>query len=229
MSGEASVLFFGKQGDVFCGMAEKLVRTNFKNLQVHIGKRGEPFPEAAQEWQGDYVISYLSPWIIPEAVLQTAKVASINFHPGPPEYPGIGCTNFAIYNGEKQFGITCHHMAAKVDTGNIIAVKRFPLYPADSVLSLTQRCYGYILTTFYEVMQHVIEGTPLPQSEETWQRKPYKRKELNELCRVTLDMEQAEVERRIRATSFPNAPGAYLEYQGKRFIFEVDNSESVFN
>lgn len=84
------------------------------------------------------MISYLCPWILPEHLLERAKVASVNFHPGPPEYPGIGCTNFAIYNQEVIFGMTCHHMATRVDTGKIVAVRRFPLFPTDTVLSLTE-------------------------------------------------------------------------------------------
>ena len=92
-------------------------------------------------------------------------MASENFHPGPPEYPGIGCTNFAIYDAASTFGVTCHHMNPKVDTGNMVSVKRFPLYDNDTVFSLTQRCYGYIFQQFYEIAPLILAGDELPQSE----------------------------------------------------------------
>ena len=185
-----------------------------------MGSRGEPFPPSLEQWSGDYIVSYLSPWIIPEPLLDRARRASINFHPGPPEYPGIGCTNFAIYDGVDSFGITCHHMNPKVDTGKLIAVRRFPLYETDTVLSLTQRCYEQLLLAFHEIAPLLVAGEELPELEEHWTRKPYRRQELDDLCRITPGMSEAEIRRRVRAVTFPDMPGAYIELAGHRFHCE---------
>ncbi len=213
-----SVLFIGKKNDPYCERATELIRTVFPEHEIILGKRGDEMPEGTGWWNGDYIISYLSPWIIPDHLLKRAKQAAINFHPGPPEYPGIGCTNFAIYNQELVFGITCHHMAAKVDTGEIIAVKRFPLYNTDTVWTLTQRCYAFIQTIFQEIVAAIATGKTLPTCNEKWTRRPYTRKELDDLCRVTPDMSSDEVARRIRAVTFPGAPGAFTEVAGFKFI-----------
>src|SRR4030095_109021 len=101
--------------------------------KIVYSERSQPFPQDLHNWKGDLIISYLSQWIIPQLLLEKAAVAALNFHPGPPEYPGIGCTNFAIYDNVDEFGVTCHHMAARVDTGKIIAVKRFPVYESETV------------------------------------------------------------------------------------------------
>jgi methionyl-tRNA formyltransferase len=220
-----SVLFVGKANDEYCERAAQFLRQHFPRHAIIMGGRGEAMPELARSWRGDLVVSYLSPWIIEQSLLDRASLASINFHPGPPEYPGIGCTNFAIYNQEQTFGITCHHMAAKVDTGKLIAVRRFALYPSDSVYSLTQRCYAYILTLYYEVMSLVLERKPLPICDEHWTRKPYRRKQLDALCRITADMDPDEIRRRVRAVTFPNAPGAYIELAGVRFDALLHQSE----
>ena len=158
-------------------------------------------------WKGDLLISFIGSWIIPESLLEKASFAAINFHPGSPEYPGIGCTNFAIYNGEKEYGVTCHYMKAMVDTGNIIAVKRFPITEEDTVFSVTQQCYRLIETMFYELMDCILQGKPFPASTEKWKRKPYTRKELNELCYISPDMPEEEMERRIKATTYRTGPG----------------------
>ena len=71
----------------------------------------------------DYLISYISDIIIPAKILKRTRIYNINFHPGPPNYPGIGCFNFAIYNEEKNYGCTVHLMEPSVDTGQIINVK----------------------------------------------------------------------------------------------------------
>src|SRR5574337_1427381 len=108
-----------------------LLREHSSRVAAIVGKWGDPFPALWSEWEGDVIISYLSPWIVPTWLLKKAKIAAINFHPGPPEYPGIGCTNFAVYNAESEYGVTAHHMAGKVDTGAIIAVQRFPVLKDD--------------------------------------------------------------------------------------------------
>lgn len=213
------VLLIAKEGDTYGMQAGEFIQANFPGSTVLLGKRGESIPELFHTWQGDLIISYLSPWIIPQFLLEKAKFASINFHPGSPSYPGIGCTNFALYNNEKEFGITCHHMLKKVDTGTIIEVSRFPILETDSVWTLTQRCYAAIAALFFKVMNELKMSGQFPVSNETWQREAYKRVELNALCKITVDMDEAEVKRRIRATTYPNMPGAYIELFGNRFNF----------
>jgi methionyl-tRNA formyltransferase len=108
--------------------AVSFCRQHFSDMTVCIGSWGDPIPEEMKNWEGDYIVSFLSRWIVPEKVLKSAAMASINFHPAPPEYPGVGCYNFALYNEDATYGVTCHHMAPKVDSGNIIDVMRFPLF-----------------------------------------------------------------------------------------------------
>ena len=106
----------------------------------------------------------------------------------------------------------------------LLPSKRFPIFKTDSVYSLTERCYSYILTLFYEIISGLLEDKPLPKSEETWQRDPYKRKELNELCEISPDMLTEEVKKRIQATSFPGMPGAYVKIGGYKFMLEGENN-----
>jgi methionyl-tRNA formyltransferase len=213
------ILIIAKEGDAYGIKAGEYISTHFPGSTVLFGKRGDAIPELFKTWEGDLIISYISPWIIPQYLLDRAKFASINFHPGSPSYPGIGCTNFALYNSEKEFGITCHHMLKKVDTGNIIAVSRFPILENDSVWTLTQRCYAAISELFFAVMNELRATGKFSVSNENWTREAYKRVELNALCKITLDMDEAEVKRRIRATTYPNMPGAYIELYGKRFNY----------
>lgn len=212
------VLFLTKDKP-FAEDAAGLIKRHFTDADIIVGQVGDKFPQSLLKEKVDYTISYMSPWIVPNEVLLKTKIAAINFHPGPPEYPGIGCTNFAIYNQEKEFGITVHYMQENVDTGQIIKVERFPLFEKDTVWSLTQRCYAYIYTTFVSLFGYMLCAEPFPISDEKWQRKPYTRSELNELCRITSEMTSEEIQRRIRAVSFPNMPGAYVEIGGEKFEY----------
>ena len=205
------ILFIGKADDHYSKTAAEYIQLHFENPMVVFSKRPEPFPEYLYGWEGDLIISYLAQWIIPQKLLEKAKFAAINLHPGPPEYPGIGCTNFAIYNREKEFGITCHHMVTKVDTGSLIAVRRFPVFADDTVYSITQRCYNELLHLFYELVSGLLVNQELPQSKEIWKHKPYTRKQLNELCELTPDMDKAEIDRRMKATTYGNKVWAYMK------------------
>ncbi len=184
-----------------------------------LGKWGEPLPGEIQSWEGDYIVSYLSRWVVPDALLKRAGKAAINFHPASPEYPGIGCNNFALYENASEYGVTCHHMAPKVDTGHIIAVRRFPVYPTDDVAALLKRTYENQIALFFEIMEIMAEGKELPVSEETWTRAPFTRKQFNELFCITPSQSKDEIARRIRAISYgPYQP--YVEIEGYRFEYK---------
>lgn len=215
------ILFLTKHKP-FSEDAAELVKLHFDNPDIIFGNISEPFPSDILNKKFDYVISYMSPWMVPEQVLSKTKVSAINFHPGPPEYPGIGCTNFAIYNEEREFGITVHHMDAKADSGDIILVERFPIFKNDTVYSLTQRCYAYIYVSFVNLFPLILHKKLMPKSKEVWQRKPFTRKELEKLCRITKDMSEDEIKKRIKATTYPNMPGAYIELFGNKYEFNPE-------
>ena len=195
-----SVLFLGKAEDAHTARAIDFCRLHFTKVSAHVGKWGEPLPLDARSWSGECIISYLCRWILPAELLGRAQTA-INFHPGPPEYPGYGCNNFAIYDDVRDYGVTCHRMAPRVDTGAIVAVKRFPVFPSDDAGTLLARAYDYQLALFYDVVACVIHGEPLPASGEKWSREPFTRKQFAELQRMTSDMSEQEKKRRGRATA----------------------------
>jgi methionyl-tRNA formyltransferase len=215
---EPSLLFVSKnRKDVFAEEAIAYIAQHFPIHHVVLGSQGEEMPEVLLNCDVDYIVSYLCPWILPASVLNKAKIAAINFHPGPPAYPGVGCYNFAIYDRAPIYGVTCHHMAPEVDTGKIIDVRRFPVFASDTVLSIARQSSAQMLVLFYEVISCILNGGPLPASRETWQRKPYTSSKMYKLFEIKPEMSEAEVERRIKSADFPGWPGAFIEVGGRRF------------
>lgn len=177
-------------------------------------------PTEICDWNGDYILSYLCRWVIPLTVIQSAEKGAINFHPASPDYPGIGCNNYALYENASEYGATCHHMAGKVDTGKIIAVKRFPVFSTDDVSSLLLRTYEFQLVLFYEIVGKILNREPLPEPDEHWTRHPRSRREFNELGVITPEMTDDEVARRVRAVSY----GVFqptVDIGGFRFVLKV--------
>ena len=87
--GGPSVLFFGRSK---CEASEEvlshLLRCGFNVTYVKSKHRGEQLPEDIGWWDGDYILCFRSLFFLPKGLLEKARVAAINFHPAPPEYPG---------------------------------------------------------------------------------------------------------------------------------------------
>jgi len=213
-----SVLFLGKADDPDCLRALEYCREAFAPVTYCLGRWGDALPKEVRAWEGDYIISYLSRWVVPADLLRRATRAAVNFHPASPAYPGIGCTNFALYENATEYGVTCHHMAPQVDTGQIIAVKHFPIQPEDDVASLLKRTYEHQIALFLEIAPLMAEGRQLPVAQEAWQRPPFTRAEFNELLRISPAMTKDEIARRVRAVSY-GAYQPYVELEGYRFEY----------
>ena len=107
--------------------AIKLTSQIASNIDVYDCSLSRSLPSEIVEKDYDILISYISNWIVPKAVLIKTKRWNINLHPDPPEYPGIGCFNFAIFDSANEYGTTAHIMDSTVDTGRIVEVKRFTM------------------------------------------------------------------------------------------------------
>jgi len=212
-----SVLFLGKKDDRHCADALEFTQQMFPDVTARFGEWGDKFDRDLLHGGFDIVISYLSRWIVPRALLEAAQVA-INFHPASPHYPGYGCTSLALYEGAEEFGVTCHFMAPAVDTGSIIATKRFAVFESDTVATLLKRSYDFQLALYYDVVGQLAAGKPLSPSGEQWTRTAFTRKQFNALKELTPDMPEAELKRRIRAFTF-NQWGPTMEVNG--ILFKV--------
>ena len=193
-----------------------------KTIDVFDGDSSTPLPLEIINEKYDLLISYISPWIIPNKVLSNTKKWNINFHPGPPEYPGIGCFNFAIYASAKQFGATAHIMESKVDTGKIIGVKHFSMTEKETVESLSIKTYSAQLALYKDILKYIEINDSLPEANENWKRKPYKRKELEQLATIDPNMTQTEIDKRIRATYYPGKPAPFVRLGEYKFEYNPD-------
>jgi methionyl-tRNA formyltransferase len=111
---------------------------------------------------GGWLINANSTAIIPVSVLNAFEGRSLNFHPGLlPEYAGLHTHQWAIRNGEREFGVTVHRMEQRVDTGAIVGQLRFPIRPEDTGLSLFSRCLAAGAELFPRIVAQIVRGEPL--------------------------------------------------------------------
>ncbi|MCP5076070.1 MAG: hypothetical protein GY947_22600 [Rhodobacteraceae bacterium] len=204
----AKVLFFGRDKCDGTNAAIDLLRElDFEITLIKSGSRGEKLPEEVRFWQGEYILCYRSLFILPEHLLNCARIAAINFHPAPPEYPGSGCLNFALYDESKHYGVTAHIMNEKVDNGQILEVRRFPIVAADTVDSLLQTTHGKLLDQFCGFVTNLaaggeafVEECRQNSNDECWRGDARTMQEFEALKVINKDISKAELDRVIRAT-----------------------------
>ena len=212
-----SILLLTKTDDN-CSLAERLCCDLLENsaVSVHRGNVNTPSPLWPANLTDTWIISYRSPWIVPRAVLNRATVC-INFHPGSSDYPGFGCYNFALYEGAPDYGVVCHFMEPKVNSGAIIEERRFPIFPCDSVQSLQRRTLIVLLALFHDVLSLIALGQRLPVSDKKWSRVAFTRKEFSELNEIRPSMSDKEIANRVRAVSYPGFAGPIVRLGGFQF------------
>ncbi len=123
-------------------------------------------------------------------------------------------TQWAIINGEREFGVTLHYVDDGVDTGPVIAERRFALDDTDdaqSVAGKLREAGSELLTTWWP---RLIDGTAprIPQDESRAKYWPLRTPEEG---RVTWEMSAPAICRLVRALS-ANSPGAYVDVRGRR-------------
>ncbi|MCK5572113.1 MAG: hypothetical protein KAJ12_05105, partial [Bacteroidetes bacterium] len=89
----------------------------------------------------DLLLNIHSLYIINADIVSAPSVGSFNLHPGPlPQYAGLNTPSWALYQGEKSYGVTVHKMEASVDAGEIAYQAEFPIADSDTALTLSLRC-----------------------------------------------------------------------------------------
>lgn len=178
-----------------------MCRAAFGEVTAHHGDWGQPLPPELHDWSGDVILSYCSRWLVPQWLLDRASIA-LNFHPAPPEYPGIGGLNWALYENRPDFGVTCHHMVRKVDGGPIVEVRRFPVLPEDDVPALFDRAHHALEAMAGDAIGRLATGWDAPANGEEWSVSTRTRVELDAMMDVPAGASDAEMARRRRAFEF---------------------------
>lgn len=109
------------------------------------------------DWSEEYDvgISFMYQYKVP-----TEQVNShpwFNFHPAPlPEYKGRNLCYHALLNGEKEFGATVHYMDENFDTGDIIEVSKFPIFPEDTAEDVSYHAIGESKNLFIKYLPKIL-------------------------------------------------------------------------
>jgi methionyl-tRNA formyltransferase len=145
------------------------------------------------------LIGFVTPVIVPKKILDQIGYGAVNFHPGPPSYPGWAPAHFALYDQAGEFGATVHLMVEKVDAGPIIDLALFPIPPDTTVFSLEGMAYARLAFLFWRMARELACSLTLPAALPVeWGRRKYSRGNYLSMCEIPLDISRHELNRRMR-------------------------------
>jgi methionyl-tRNA formyltransferase len=173
--------------------------------------------------RADFLFSF-GPVIVRSVLLESVRVAAINFHTGPPKWPGRGSCSFALWDGDKEFGVTAHLMENAVDSGAILRVVRFPIESGDSAETLHEKALRSV-PKLVELVVADLESNnwrPVP-GEERWERAAMRQRDLVRTMQVEDTDSAVTVSNKIRAFAHSSKPGPYVDRHGFRFWYLGDS------
>ncbi len=148
---------------------------------------------------GTRLISFCTSVIVPKAYLGAIPCGAYNFHPGPPSYPGRYPSIFALYEEARNFGVTVHVMAERVDEGPIIAAEWFTVPDRCDLETLDTMAFKELVSLFKRLARRLAsDSTPLKTKFIKWSGTKRAKADCESLCRIDSSTPPAEAEKIIR-------------------------------
>jgi methionyl-tRNA formyltransferase len=218
------VLFFGRVKCIYSEKIKKILKKNSKKFYFIKSKKiGENIEKKFLNIKYDYIFCFRSFYILRKNILKNTKKAAINFHPGPPEYRGTGCVNYAIYENSRFYGCTAYIMNEKIDNGKIIGVRRFKLNKKASVEQVLSKTYKIMFSLAIFIIKKILEN---PENKlklikknihNKWSNKILKLRDLNKFYEIPLKIKKKEFDRKILAT-YTKGFKPFIYLHKKKFI-----------
>jgi methionyl-tRNA formyltransferase len=164
----------------------------------------------------DWLININSTVLIPSAILELPRAGALNMHPGLlPAYAGLHTHQWALRNGEQTFGSTIHFIEPRVDVGDIVLQRQFPIKKTDTGLSLFYNCIREGVLGMRAVLEDILAEKPLArQKQDLSKYHLYRHRDALD-GRIDWCWSAEQVERFVRA-------GNYAPFQSPTYTAYID-------
>ena len=186
-----------------------------RDIPVYTPKtlRDGSFDEVLAKHNPDLIVVVAYGKILPASVINFPKYGCINLHVSLlPKYRGAAPMQRAIMEGESETGVTVMYMDEGLDTGDIIAVEKFPIGSSDDFESIHDRSAdtGSVLLskTIEKIEKNEIKRIKQDDSLATYASKVEK-----EDCKLDFTLPAKKLDFIIRGVT--PIPGAFAYLNGK--------------
>jgi methionyl-tRNA formyltransferase len=165
----------------------------------------------------DFLFSFYFREVLVPDVLRTARRAALNLHGSLlPRYRGRCPVNWVLVNGERETGVTLHHMDARADRGDIVAQRAVPIADDDTALSLSRRLGIAARTLVRETYPSLVAGTA-PRVPQDHARATTFGRRRPEDGRIDWTRPARALYDLVRAVTAPY-PGAFTTWRARRLL-----------
>src|ERR1700735_3694677 len=155
--------------------------------------------------------------LIPETVLELAPLGAYNLHPSLlPTYRGRAPVNWVLVNGEREAGVTLHHMVARADAGDIVGQRAVAIDDSDNALTLYRKLVPLCVELITELHPQIVAGTA-PRRKMDIARGSYFGRRRPEDGRIDWRWPARRIFNLVRAVTHPY-PGAFCFVGGRKLL-----------
>lgn len=187
---------------------------------THIGDKRKVTDYFCKDSARCLIISAGSNYLFPEEVTKSLNYTIINFHNALlPKFPGRNAASWAIFENERETGITWHYVTKQVDAGDIITQKRCRITADERAYELAEKLMQLAFEAFAEKFEEIIEDRIVARKQKVkGKRKLYKSSDIPGMCRFKMEDSPEYIYRLLRAVDYGKAeifPQVMTTYQGK--------------
>jgi len=226
--GFESVLFFGRENCIYSNKIKEYLNQNSKTLiYLESKERNKKIDiRKIKNKKFDFIFCFRSYFILKKKLINQSKYGAINFHPGPPNFRGIGAVNFAIYKNSKFYGSTAHYMDHKIDNGKIIDVVKFKISNKDNIEKILEKTHQIMFSQAIRVIKNCLKNkkyyySKFKKIKFRWSKKLYTTKDLEKLYEISVVKNKSNLDRIIKATYTKNFK-PFLKIKNRKY-FLINN------
>jgi methionyl-tRNA formyltransferase len=186
-------------------------------VPVHVDESVEAAAAKIAILKPAVIYSFSYRHLIPESVLEMASLGAFNLHPSLlPAYRGRAPVNWVLVNGERETGVTLHHMVARADAGDIVGNRAVAIDDSDNALTLYRKLVPLGVELIDELHPKIVAGTA-PRRKMDIAKGSYFGRRKPEDGRIDWRWPARRIFNLVRAVTHPY-PGAFCFVGGRKLL-----------
>ena len=186
-------------------------------VPVHIDESVEAVAAKIGALKPAVIYSFSYRHLIPESVLELAPLGAFNLHPSLlPAYRGRAPVNWVLVNGERETGVTLHHMVARADAGDIVGNRAVTIDDNDNALTLYRKLVPMGVELIEELHPKIVAGSA-PRRKMDIAKGSYFGRRKPEDGRIDWRWPARRIFNLVRAVTHPY-PGAFCFVGGRKLM-----------
>jgi methionyl-tRNA formyltransferase len=180
----------------------------------------EPWIERIAAMRPAIIYSFYYRNLLPDAIVRVAPLGAYNLHGSLlPAYRGRAPVNWMLVNGEREAGVTLHHMVARADAGDIVGQRSVAIDDSDTALTLYRKLVPLGVALLTEMHPLIVAGRA-PRRTQDLSRGSYFGRRRPEDGRIDWRWPARRIFNLVRAVTHPY-PGAFCWLNGRKlFVWE---------